>query len=435
MNKKIDLKYSFLIFIETFSIWQMGIIFYSAKSLTINNLVDTSVNLDYSIIVIALGYILGVLFIYFFPKKTILLGRIVTILSLVASLVLFLPISQDLFALLYYLIILGCVFFVAINMSIIVNYYTPKTALADLILAGITTSIGVAFCQNQIVFFSFQVFHIISTICIVLMIVGLFQIDVHHDIKFLDKKAKIKTPPRKLTVGLMLILAIACLNTLFTSALAEPIKNGVSVSYLGGLVASVLFYFFYKFKRTPPAKICTYYFAVIATGFLLYLTPNKELVYFSLFLQGFGYLLILVPPYFGTLLFEVYPFRLIAPLATIIAFITVIAQAILVELFRTTPDTLFLLYAFVSIFVTIMYLLFERNFDFSYLSTTPLFERLSKREKEVANLLIKGYSAKEISNILFISEYTAKDHIKSIYKKYAVNSKIKFIETIKNEVK
>lgn len=46
---------------------------------------------------------------------------------------------------------------------------------------------------------------------------------------------------------------------------------------------------------------------------------------------------------------------------------------------------------------------------------------------------MKGYSVKEISKIIFISEYTTKDHIKSIYKKYSVNSKFKFIKIVKNE--
>ena len=47
---------------------------------------------------------------------------------------------------------------------------------------------------------------------------------------------------------------------------------------------------------------------------------------------------------------------------------------------------------------------------------------LTPREKEVLNLLIKGYSAKMIANDLIISFDTARTHLKNIYLKLQVNS-------------
>lgn len=50
-------------------------------------------------------------------------------------------------------------------------------------------------------------------------------------------------------------------------------------------------------------------------------------------------------------------------------------------------------------------------------------ELLSKREKEVVDLIGQGYSNGDIANILFISEHTVKDHTKNIYKKMNVHSR------------
>lgn len=44
-------------------------------------------------------------------------------------------------------------------------------------------------------------------------------------------------------------------------------------------------------------------------------------------------------------------------------------------------------------------------------------ELLSQREKEVLNLVCKGYNNKEISDILFISIHTTKSHVKALIRK------------------
>ena len=52
----------------------------------------------------------------------------------------------------------------------------------------------------------------------------------------------------------------------------------------------------------------------------------------------------------------------------------------------------------------------------------PNLELLSKRENEILELLVKGYSYKMLANQLFISIETVRVHIKNIYKKLHVNS-------------
>ena len=53
---------------------------------------------------------------------------------------------------------------------------------------------------------------------------------------------------------------------------------------------------------------------------------------------------------------------------------------------------------------------------------------LTEREREVALLAVKGYTAKRIAEELVVSEYTAKNHLSSIYQKMGVVSKQELIK-------
>ena len=48
---------------------------------------------------------------------------------------------------------------------------------------------------------------------------------------------------------------------------------------------------------------------------------------------------------------------------------------------------------------------------------------LSSREQEVVDLAVRGASTKEISQALYITEYTVKDHFKSIFGKVGVRGR------------
>lgn len=57
-------------------------------------------------------------------------------------------------------------------------------------------------------------------------------------------------------------------------------------------------------------------------------------------------------------------------------------------------------------------------------------EELTKRELELLELLSKGYRYKEIADKLFISQDTVRTHIRNIYIKLQVNSKIEAINKV-----
>lgn len=48
---------------------------------------------------------------------------------------------------------------------------------------------------------------------------------------------------------------------------------------------------------------------------------------------------------------------------------------------------------------------------------------LSPREQEVVGLAVRGASTKQISRVLYISEYTVKDHLSNIFGKVGVRGR------------
>ena len=57
------------------------------------------------------------------------------------------------------------------------------------------------------------------------------------------------------------------------------------------------------------------------------------------------------------------------------------------------------------------------------LRLTAMGYGLSPREQEVVGLAVRGASTKQISRVLYISEYTVKDHLKNIFGKVGVRDR------------
>ena len=59
---------------------------------------------------------------------------------------------------------------------------------------------------------------------------------------------------------------------------------------------------------------------------------------------------------------------------------------------------------------------------------------LSKREREIARLMLTGKSNKEIAGELFVSTHTIKNHVYNIYQKLQVSSRLHFIRIVQNHI-
>jgi DNA-binding CsgD family transcriptional regulator len=69
---------------------------------------------------------------------------------------------------------------------------------------------------------------------------------------------------------------------------------------------------------------------------------------------------------------------------------------------------------------------FERNDHFGRPAASPAFSSLTKREREIADLLLVGCSSEAVALRLGITRYTVKDHRKEIFRKLRIGSLAEF---------
>ncbi len=78
----------------------------------------------------------------------------------------------------------------------------------------------------------------------------------------------------------------------------------------------------------------------------------------------------------------------------------------------------------------IQFLLKINRLLFSMTRQLTMFPILTKRECEVASVLVEGKTNKEISKVLFIEETTVKNHLQNIYSKLNVNTRLELLKKL-----
>ncbi len=91
------------------------------------------------------------------------------------------------------------------------------------------------------------------------------------------------------------------------------------------------------------------------------------------------------------------------------------------QIFAITLSSLISLFLIHFFFISDTQPRFERNLD-SF--------KLTPREKEIITLILNGYTSKEASQLLNISQQTVKNHTANVYRKLEINSKLELFQLI-----
>ncbi len=433
-----------LLCFSMYCFWQMGFIYFMGPSLTINGRTPLPVSMDNITTLIAIAYVLSIIWMYFVPKYVIYTDRITTILSLITAVGLFFPFSEGMLRFLIYSQVFLCCFMIGFETFVIVNYFDEKTAINHLTVAYGVALLMIAFVQNDFYPITFPTFRIVTVIALILLLVFFFRMPEKEEFvpRYVRKSDGI-TSPKKLLTGTFILIFIASLMAVSGPAISGEVKHGVFITYLVDALVSIAIYFLYAKLNFHPFKLIPACMAAGCVGFLLMFatTQVESLKYLACALIGFGLVPCQMLPLYNVVLMQSYPTKILSPATIFLALVAVLVQSSMVEVFRNSPVMLYLVYAILMVVLALCYLQIEPFFLYTLRKKdepAPAKEEeekselsnLTKREMEVVDLICYGYTNADIAKMLYISQHTVKDHTKNIYRKLDVHSRIELANLV-----
>ncbi len=435
-KKRIDYPLSRLICFAMFVVWQMGFIFYMGPALTVDGKTPLPIDVDNTTTLIAVCYILNILWLTFIPGKFVYAARVSVAIALISDVGLFLPLAPDMLALLLYIQCFCCCFIIGFETSTMVFLFSEKTTILHLLLAYPISCIFIAILQNDFATLPFSWFRAGILIMLIMLNYFYFKLPAKNMPQFVRRKDGLVFPKR-LFYGVYGLILLACLFGVIGPAAAAEIKHGVSVLYAFTALVSVAIYYIYKKHNIHPLKSVSFAIMAGAIGFVLLLLSVEipTLALSAAAFLGIGNVSCLLLPLFGTVLIKQYPSKYIPAIIITFALIAVLISSGLLEAFRNDINMLYLSYIAIVVIMAIIYLqiapymLRTLNEKISGLTEVPKdipvqLTVLTERELEVSNLISRGYSNRDIAKMLFISEHTVKDHTKNIYRKLDIHSRL-----------
>ncbi len=451
LKKRQDKPLWLLVCFAMFAFWQMGFIYFVGPSLTIDGKTPLPIDMDNATILIAVCYVLSILWMIFLPRTVVWTQRIATGVALLSAVGLFLPLPENALRLLIYIQIFSCCLMIGFETFLMVNYFSEKTTIKHLTFAYGVATFMIALLQNELLPITFPTFRFVMVAALVLLFIFFLSMPVSREVQpRYIKKSDNLTAPKKLLYGTYILVFICSLMAVSGPAIAGEVQHGVFIMYFVNALASFTIYFLYKKSGIHPFRLSPILVGLGGLGFLLMFAATQVsfLSYIACALIGIGIVPCQMLPLYGSVIMKSYPSKYISPIIIGLALIAVLIQGSMVEMFRNAPVMLYLVYAVIMAVLVFIYAQIEPFLLFSLrrrnaennetakkdVSTTcepvakaaeipDILSVLTPKEREVAEFICMGYTNKDIAKIMFISENTVKDHTKKIYPKMGVHSR------------
>lgn len=439
-----------LLFSAPFIVWQMGVLYYSGTTMSLFGRTPIPLTQEYTIAVIAAGYIMSMLFMCLFPKKTVLAERILLPVAFTATLLMLLPFSSAVITVLFYIEAFICTFSIGTMVSVAANQFTVETTWRDGVLAAVFGGVLIALLQNEFFKVSFTVFTIFSVFLIALNTLFYYLIPAKTETEYVSKKNKV-TMPKILFFGLWAVNVFSTLLLCLASSYAESVPHGISVLYLSAAVMTVLLHFVRKRFGGKSLRIYGIFFALSIFGFVLaYLSMSvPALRYVALVLLAFNVVLAVLWIFFAAAAFRIYPTRFIGVIGAGMGLVLAAFHSGLQEVLRDNIPLLYGIYAALSVALLIVYFILEPYFTYAWNKRNapvpepekPIsepsqkqeqpahpFDCLSEQERILAALIMDGYTESSAAKAMNITLNTEKGYRKSLYFKLDIHSKRELFE-------
>ncbi len=472
-KKRRDIPLPLLVCFSMFSFWQMGFIYYFLEpSSALDGKIPIDINIDYGTLLTAACYILGILTMIFLPKIIVWAQRIATGVALLSAIGFFLPLPEDALRFNIYLQIFCCCLMIGFETFLVVTFFSEKSSVKYLTFGYGIAVFLIALVQNEVVSIPFSTFRYAMVAALVLLFIFFLRIPADKELlpRF-AKKSDGLIAPKKLMLGTYLLMFIIALMGVAGPAIAGKVEHGVSIMYLVVALSCFTMYLLHKKANIHPFRLMPVLVGLGGLGFLLMLAAEHvpSLTYIACVFIGFGMTTCLFGPLYGVPIMKSYPSKYI-PCAIIgFALSAALVHAVIAEMFLGAPAALYIFYAVIMGMLVFVYTQVEpflmlalrkritdedipsesyvksevpaqgvrtaESFNSVHndvVSEAPL-KVLSKREREVVELICLGYSNADIAKMLFISEHTVKDHTKKIYPKMGVHSRFELATLVSKQ--
>ncbi len=340
-----------------------------------------------------------------------------------------------------------------------VHYFKDKSVTEHLLIAYPIGYALIAFIQSEFLHIDFSMFRIMTLVMLSLLLLFYIKLPSKSCIGFVKKSDNL-TVPKRFIGGFMLLAFLGALLGVIAPAAAAEVKHGVFAAYIGCAVGSAILYLLYKKTGRHPICFVAYIIGISSIGYVL-LVASEHFSAFGIIaavLIGIGMSACALLPLFAMLVVKQYPSKFIVPSYIALAMLAVIVQSVMVEAFRSSAVLLNLSYLVIVIILAVLFFMLEPYLIYSMkreFDSTPKKENettqdtarddnnidaeckalsvLTKREHEIVTLISGGHSNKDIAKMLFLSEYTVKDHTKNIYRKLGVHSRFELIALVNKE--
>ena len=453
-KKRRDIPLWMLVCFSMFSFWQMAFIYYFLEpSSAMDGKIPLPINIDNGTTLTAVCYILGILTMIFLPKIITWVQRIATGVALVSAVAFFLPLPDDILRLNIYLQIFCCCLMIGFETFLVVNCFSEKSGVKYLTFGYGIAVFLIALVQNEVISIPFSTFRYGMVAALVLLFIFFLRMPTGKEpLPQFVKKSDGLIAPKKMMWGAYLLAFIVALMGVAGPAVAGKVEHGVSIMYLVVALSSFTMYFLHKKANVHPFRLMPILVGLGGLGFLLMLVTDyvPSLTYLACIFIGFGMTTCIFGPLYGVPIMKSYPSKYVSSAIIGLNITAVLIHAVIAEMFLGAPIALYVFYAVVMavlVFVFtqvepfLMFALRRRITDEEAVLTAaeetvvPVAEVtetdtasdplavLTPREREVVEFICMGYTNADIAKLMFITEYTVKDHTKKIYPKMGVRSR------------
>ena len=329
-SKRLDFRLPLMICFAMFAAWQMGVVYFSGKTLSLDGRTDLPINIDNFTFFIAAGYILSILVMIFIPSIIVWTERITASVALLSAFALYLPLSLQALTYALYLQFFCCCFMIGFETAIIVGLLSEKTAVLHLTAAYGIGNFIVALLQNDFFHVTFSGFRLFAVIALVLMLIFFWKLPTGSWPRSV-KKSDGLVAPKPMFAGVLLWTAMACFVILFGNAAAESVRHGIFTYYTASAISAFITFFLWKYPGISPFHSVYVMVALGAMGFIIKIAslqiPSLALV--SCAFLGAGSMGCWLNPLFGVVLVtKRYPSRFVSPGIIGVAFLTVLIHCL-----------------------------------------------------------------------------------------------------------